>query len=87
MTELEQTFNVERFYAALDSERQLRNLNWKELAEQASVHAQGQPSLNFQFLTSSLSLQPFFNFPTVLTRSQHLHVNQLLAVYLFEKII
>jgi transcriptional regulator with XRE-family HTH domain len=39
VTELEQTFNVERFYAALDSERQLRNLNWKELAEHAKVHA------------------------------------------------
>jgi transcriptional regulator with XRE-family HTH domain len=39
VADLEQTFNVTGFYAALDSERQSKNLNWKEVSEQANVHA------------------------------------------------
>jgi transcriptional regulator with XRE-family HTH domain len=39
VTELEATFDVARFYSALDSARLARSLNWKEVAEQAKVHA------------------------------------------------
>jgi len=35
----ERTFDVVRFYSALDTERQSRNLNWKEVSEKAEVHA------------------------------------------------
>lgn len=38
MSELEATFDVSRFYSALDAARQVRGLNWKELAEAARVH-------------------------------------------------
>lgn len=38
MSELEYTFDVERFYLALDGARRARNLNWKEVAETAKVH-------------------------------------------------
>ena len=38
MSDLEPTFDVSRFYAALEGARLARNLSWKELAEGAQVH-------------------------------------------------
>jgi transcriptional regulator with XRE-family HTH domain len=37
--EIEPSFDVGAFYQALDATRRARNLNWKEVAELARVHA------------------------------------------------
>lgn len=39
MSDFEPTFDVARFYLALDGARRARNLHWKEVAEAAQVHA------------------------------------------------
>ena len=39
MTDLEPTFDVARFYLALDGARRARDMSWKDVAEAAQVHA------------------------------------------------
>ena len=39
MTDSELNFDVSRFYLSLDGARRARNMNWKEVAEAAKVHA------------------------------------------------
>lgn len=39
MSDIESSFDARHFYLALDGERQARDLNWKELARAAKVHA------------------------------------------------
>jgi transcriptional regulator with XRE-family HTH domain len=39
VADIDNTFDVVRFYRALDGARQSQGLNWKELAQAAKVHA------------------------------------------------
>lgn len=39
MADIDNTFDVVRFYRALDGARQSQGINWKEVAQAAKVHA------------------------------------------------